>query len=56
MKKFFTIAFALTTAIALGQGGVAPQAADLLEKAKATHGGAAFDAMKTYQETADYPV
>jgi hypothetical protein len=53
MKKFFTIAFVLTTAIALGQGGVAPQAADLLEKAKATHGGAAFDAMKTYQETAE---
>jgi hypothetical protein len=53
MKKFFSIAFALTTAIALGQASVAPQAADLLEKAKATHGGAAFDGMKTYQETAD---
>jgi hypothetical protein len=53
MKKFLTIAFALTTAIALGQGGVAPAAADLLEKAKATHGGAAFDGLKTYQETSD---
>jgi hypothetical protein len=53
MKKFFTIAFALTTAIALGQAGVAPAAADLLEKAKATHGGAALDGLKTYQETAD---
>jgi hypothetical protein len=53
MKKFFSIAFALTTAIALGQGGVVPQAAELLEKAKATHGGAAFDGLKTYQETSD---
>jgi hypothetical protein len=53
MKKFFSIAFALTTAIALGQTSVAPQAAGLLEKAKATHGGAALDGLKTYQETAD---
>ena len=53
MKKFLSIAFALTTAIALGQASVAPKAADLLEKAKATHGGAAFDGLKTYQETAD---
>ena len=53
MKKFFSIAFALTTAIALGQASVAPKAADLLEKAKATHGGAAFDGLKTYQETAE---
>jgi hypothetical protein len=53
MKKFLTIAFALTTAIALGQAGVAPAAADLLEKAKATHGGAALDGLKTYQEAAE---
>jgi hypothetical protein len=53
MKKFLSIAFALTTAIALGQASVAPKAADLLEKAKATHGGTAFDGMKTYQETSD---
>ena len=53
MKKFFSIAFVLTTAIALGQASVAPQAAELLEKAKATHGGAAFDGLKTYQETAE---
>ena len=53
MKKFLSIAFALTTAIALGQASVAPQAAELLEKAKATHGGAAFDGLKTCQETAE---
>jgi predicted RecA/RadA family phage recombinase len=53
MKKLFSIAFALTTAIALGQASVAPKAAELLEKAKATHGGAAFDGLKTYQDTSD---
>ena len=53
MKKLFSIAFALTSAIAFSQASVAPKAAELLEKAKATHGGAALDGLKTYQETAD---
>jgi hypothetical protein len=53
MKKLLSIAFALTTAIAFSQASVAPKAAELLEKAKATHGGAALDGLKTYQEAAD---
>jgi hypothetical protein len=46
---------ALFTALALGgtlaQGGIAPKAADLLEKAKTTLGGAALENIKTYRET-----
>jgi hypothetical protein len=53
MKKFLSIAFALTTAIAFSQTSVAPKAAELLEKAKATHGGTALDGLKTYQETTE---
>jgi hypothetical protein len=53
MKKLLSIAFAFTSAIALAQASVAPKAAELLEKAKATHGGAALESLKTYQETVD---
>ena len=51
MKKVIIAALALTS-IALAQG-VAPKAAELLEKARATHGGANLENLKTYQEVAD---
>jgi hypothetical protein len=53
MNKFITTAFALVTTVAIGQAAVAPEAADLLEKAKTAHGGAAWDSLKTYEETGD---
>ncbi len=53
MKKFFTTALALVTTIALGQAAVAPQAAEILEKAKVAHGATALDGLKTYEETLD---
>jgi hypothetical protein len=53
LKKFFSVALFISTAIAFGQASVAPKAAELLEKAKTFHGGAALEGLKTFQETAD---
>ena len=53
MNKFVALAVAFATTVALGQGAVAPKAAEALEKAKAAHGGSALENLKSYEETAD---
>ena len=43
MQKIKLIALSLIFTSALAQTGIAPKAADLLEKAKTAHGGAALE-------------
>ena len=56
MQKIKLIALSLIFTSALAQMGIAPKAADLLEKAKAAHGGAALEQMMTYRDTGTYSV
>ena len=56
MKKFSLFAVALVFTSALAQSGIAPKAADLLEKAKAAHGGAALEKLMTYRDVGTYTV
>jgi hypothetical protein len=52
MFKQLLIASVLSVSFVAAQGTVAPRAAELLEKAKTAHGGAALEGLKTYKETA----
>ena len=56
MKKISLFAVALVFTSALAQSGIAPKAADLLEKAKAAHGGAALEKLMTYRDVGTYTV
>ena len=56
MQKIKLIALSLIFTSALAQTGIAPKAADLLEKAKTAHGGAALENMMTYRDTGTYSV
>jgi hypothetical protein len=56
MKKIALFAFALLFTSALAQTSIAPKAADLLERAKTAHGGAALENLSTYQDTGTYTV
>ncbi len=56
MKKIGLFACALLFTSALAQTSIAPKAADLLEKAKAAHGGDALEKMMTYRDTGTYTI
>jgi hypothetical protein len=50
-KRFITTILAL--GLATAQNAVAPQASDLLDKARLAHGGSALENLKLYRETTD---
>lgn len=50
-KTIFTTILAL--GLATAQNAIAPQASDLLEKARIAHGGTALENLKSYRETTD---
>jgi hypothetical protein len=56
MKKIGLFAFVLLFTSALAQTGIAPKAADLLEKAKTAHGGDALQSMTSYRDVGMYTV
>jgi hypothetical protein len=56
MKKIILFAFALLFTSALAQSGIAPKAADLLEKAKIAHGGELLQSMTSYRDVGTYTV
>jgi hypothetical protein len=56
MKKIGLFAFVLLFTSALAQTGIAPKAADLLNKAKIAHGGEALQSMTSYRDIGTYTV
>jgi hypothetical protein len=56
MKKIALFAAFLLFTSALAQTGIAPKAADLLDKAKVAHGGTALESMTSYRDVGTYTV